>query len=238
MSASLFLKSLDKYKIPYLQNEIMSRHTSFCIGGNAEIFVIPENTEQLRLAVLCAKNENVPYFILGNGSNILVSDKGIRGAVICLSKLSEVRICGENTLYAGAGAKLLAVCAAARDASLSGLEFAYGIPGSVGGAVCMNAGAYGGEMKDVILKVEYLSKDGEIITAEKDGLDFGYRKSVFQTNGGIVSGAYFSLYPGDKSAIGEKMKQTMQKRVDKQPLDLPSAGSVFKRPEGNFAGAL
>ena len=180
----------------------------------------------------------MPCYLLGNGSNILFGDKGYAGAVISLAGMKgEVRREGD-TLTAPAGMPLNALCMAALHAGLTGLEFAYGIPGSIGGAVYMNAGAYGGEMKDVLLSVRYLTAEGQIEEAPAAALDLGYRHSIFESNGGCILSAAVGLAPGDPGAIAARMNDLMGRRRDKQPLDKPSAGSTFKRPVGAFAGAL
>ena len=232
-----FISKLQKENISFIKDEPMNKHTSFKIGGNAQVFVIPNDYDQLRQSLAFAKETKTPVFILGNGSNILVSDNGINGAVISTEKLSAI-ITEDRKITAFAGAKLSALCIAAKDNSLTGLEFAYGIPGTVGGAVYMNAGAYGGEMKDVIQSVTYLSGNGELITANADELDLSYRHSRFCDKDDVIISAEFSLERGDKTQIDALMKDILQRRVDKQPLNYPSAGSTFKRPEGYFAGAL
>lgn len=221
-----------------LINEPMSRHTTFRIGGNADYFLTPENEEQLKKLLIYIKTEKIPYFILGNGSNLLVGDKGIRGAVICLyKKMDKVEAEGEF-LTAQCGALLSKTASVAMKAQLTGFEFASGIPGTVGGAVYMNAGAYGFELKDIIDKVRYIDSDGEI--KELSGTDerFGYRKSPFTDSECVVIGCRFKLKKGSLEDIKEMTRDFTTRRVTKQPLDKPSAGSVFKRPEGYFAGAL
>ena len=180
----------------------------------------------------------MPYMILGNGSNLLVSDKGVEGAMIALDgDFKEISVESE-TVTAGAGAKLSRLCTVAMEHSLSGLEFAYGIPGTVGGAMYMNAGAYGGEMKDVALSVTAMSPDGSVREVPAAEMALGYRTSVFKTNGDIILFAKYNLHTGVKSAIKAQMEDIMGRRKSKQPLEYPSAGSVFKRPEGAFAGTL
>ena len=202
------------------------------------------------MIALC-KECDVKYYLLGNGSNILFEDAGYRGVVVDTTALKMGIGFLENVSHpgaepgavydaviAGAGLKLSALCKAALDSSLTGLEFAYGIPGTVGGAVYMNAGAYGGEMKDVLVSVTYLTREGEIVTEDAANLDLSYRHSIFEENGGCILSAKFHLKRGDSAAIKARMDELMQKRVDKQPLDKPSAGSTFKRPVGAFAAAL
>ena len=233
-----FKQKLTEAGIPFKENEPLSARCTFKIGGPADLFIMPETEKQLCAAVRLCKAEAVRYYLLGNGSNILFADEGYRGAVIDVSALrTGIEVTG-NKITAGAGVRLSALCKEALAHSLTGLEFAYGIPGTVGGAVYMNAGAYGGEMKDVLTSVRYLAADGEIKTAPAADLDLTYRHSAFEENGGCILSAEFELQPGDAAAIRAKMDELMAKRVDKQPLDKPSAGSTFKRPEGAFAAAL
>ncbi len=222
-----------------LREEPMSRHTSFRIGGPAELYLTPGSREQTAAAIAACRELEIPFFLMGNGSNLLVSDAGLRGAVIAFSHPMSriVRSRSENTLTAEAGATLSQLCRFAQKEGLSGLEFAWGIPGSVGGAVRMNAGAYGGEMKDVVTRVEALSPEGEPLSIPAEQACFGYRSSRFEA-GEIVCGATFALTPGDPKEIESVMAQTLQRRVEKQPLDYPSAGSAFRRPPGQFAAAL
>ena len=229
---------LEAAALPYREQEPLAGHTTFKIGGPAAVFVQPADEAQLCAAVALCRELAVPYYILGNGSNVLFGDKGWAGAVICLAGMKGgVRREG-NTLTAPAGLPLSALCTAAWEAGLAGLEFAYGIPGTVGGAVYMNAGAYGGEMKDVLLSVRYLTAEGQIEEAPAEGLDLGYRHSIFESNGGCILSAQVRLEAGDPAAIRARMDELMGRRHDKQPLDKPSAGSTFKRPVGAFAGAL
>lgn len=224
--------------VAFARQEPLAKHCTFKIGGPAALFVRPKTEAQLCLAVSLCKANGTPYYLLGNGSNVLFADEGYRGAVIDLTALQTGIAREENTLSAGAGVRLSALCAAALDASLTGLEFAYGIPGTVGGAVYMNAGAYGGEVKDILRSVRYLSAGGEIIEAPASQLELGYRHSIFEQNGGCILSAVFALEPGDAKAIRAQMDELMARRAAKQPLDKPSAGSTFKRPAGAFAGAL
>ena len=206
-----FKQKLQAAAIPFRENEPLAAHCTFKIGGPAQLFVMPENEQQLCSAVALCKEQAVRYYLLGNGSNILT---------------------------AGAGVRLAALCKAALKHGLSGLEFAYGIPGTVGGAVYMNAGAYGGEMKDVLTTVRYLAAEGEVREVPAAELDLRYRHSIFEENSGCILSAQFHLQPGNAADIRAKMDELMAKRVDKQPLDKPSAGSTFKRPAGAFAAAL
>ena len=225
---------------PLRVDEPMARHTTFQIGGPADRFLTVENAAQLQGLLSCLRQAGIPYLVLGKGSNLLVSDKGIRGAVLHLGgdfKKVEVLTDG-RTLRAGAGAPLASVCALARERSLTGLEFAWGIPGSVGGGAYMDAGAYGGEMRDVVSRVLHLGPDGAPGEARGEELCFGYRKSRYTGGEDIITAVEFTLQPGDPAAIAGKMEELMGRRKDKQPYDMPSAGSVFKRPEGHFAGTL
>ena len=230
---------LDAAGIPYKEQEPLAAHATFRIGGPAAVFVQPEGEGALCRAVALCRELAVPYYILGNGSNVLFGDGGFAGAVICLAGMPGEAVAEEgNILSAPAWLPLSALCAAALRAGLTGLEFAYGIPGTVGGAVYMNAGAYGGEMKDVLVSVRQLTAGGEVVETPAAALDLGYRRSVFETPGGCILSARVRLAPGDRTAIAAKMEELMGRRRDKQPLDKPSAGSTFKRPAGAFAGAL
>ncbi len=218
-------------------NESMKKHTTFRIGGNADYFLIPENTSELQSAIKICRANNIPYFILGNGSNILVSDKGIEGAVISTEKLNKIEVY-ENTVYAQAGAKLSKAASIAAENSLSGFETLSGIPGTVGGAVFMNAGAYGGEIKDVALEAYAIDENGNEKTFSNSECNFGYRSSIFSSGEYIITGAKFRLRTKNKDEIAAQMRDYAERRRDKQPLSFPSAGSTFKRPEGYFAGKL
>lgn len=221
------------------ENELMSEHTTFKIGGPADIFIEPKTEEEAEKAVSICRANNVPITVIGNGSNLLVSDDGIEGAVICFGReFSEITVEGTE-IYAQSGALLSHVCIAAGENDLEGLEFAFGIPGAVGGAVFMNAGAYDGEVKDVITSIRVLEADGSIIDIPAADAGFSYRMSRFQSEPErIILGAKFSLKKGNGEAIREKMREISQKRKSKQPLEYPSAGSAFKRPKGYFAAAL
>ncbi|MBR4670024.1 MAG: UDP-N-acetylmuramate dehydrogenase [Butyrivibrio sp.] len=221
-----------------IENEDMSRHTTFKTGGPASLFISPEDTEQLIKVIEVLKKISGDYFILGNGSNILVSDKGFDGAVISLKKFSGIELKGDDTIVAGAGALNSAIASFARDNSLTGFEFAAGIPGTIGGAMIMNAGAYDGEMKQVTKEVTVLSPAGEIMVLDNQTMEFGYRTSAIKGRGYIVLSVELKLEKGDQGAISEKMAELAARRRDKQPLEFPSAGSTFKRPEGFFAGKL
>lgn len=219
--------------------EPMSKHTSFKIGGNADVYIKVNNLSKLSTILKECQASDVDYMILGNGSNLLVSDEGIRGVVIRLDgDFRKITLLDDTTIFCGAGATLAYLCKFALNCGLSGLEFAWGIPGTVGGAVFMNAGAYDGEMKDVVHSVSHISPSGEIGRTEKENLNFGYRTSVYRSNNMIITGVTLKLKKGNPDEIRAKMDDYMSRRSTKQPLEYPSAGSVFKRPEGNFAGAL
>lgn len=233
-----FISSLQEKNIAYQLAEPMKVHTTFKIGGPADILLTVCSVDELRYVVALCAGEGVPYMLLGKGSNLLVSDEGIDGAVIATDgELKELSVDGD-TITCGAGVALSKLCTTALDSGLSGLEFAYGIPGTVGGAVYMNAGAYGGEMKDVVAEVTALTRQGEVITYGADELRFGYRTSVFKMNGDIILYTKYKLHRGPKEDIRARMDDFMNRRRTKQPLEYPSAGSVFKRPEGAFAGTL
>lgn len=228
----------DKLGISYTMQEPMSKHTTFKIGGNADMFVSVSNTEQLKAVVTSCKDNDIPLFILGRGSNLLISDEGMCGVVLTLDgEFKEISF-KENTITCGAGANLTKLCVFALSESLSGLEFAYGIPGSVGGAAYMNAGAYGGEMKDVVASVTHMTPNGDIVTLDASELQFSYRHSVYKNTDDIILFVTMNLQPADNAEIKAKMDDYINRRKSKQPLEYPSAGSVFKRPQGNFAGTL
>lgn len=221
------------------ENVPMSSKTSFKTGGNAELMLYPDSVDSLlKLLDVCKKN-NVKTYIIGNGSNILVSDNGLSGVVFRLSgNMSKIELIDEQTVFCQCGASMKSLCNFALENSLSGLEFAYGIPGTAGGAAYMNAGAYGGEMKDVLFKCEHIDSDGNIGSFEGNELNLGYRKSVYSDKDFIITGLYLKLKKGNRDDIKSLMNENLFKRKDKQPLEYPSAGSTFKRPEGYFAGKL
>lgn len=225
--------------ISYIENEPMALHTTFKIGGPARLAVFPKNENEISDVIKKCKEENVRYMVVGNGSNLLVADEGIDAVVILLGKeFGEVKLIDDTTIFAEAGAPLMKVCRFALENGLSGLEFAYGIPGSCGGGAFMNAGAYGGELGDVMFRCDHIDKDGNKGSLEGDDLKLAYRHSAYYENGCVITGAYFKMQKADKEEIKAKMNDYMSRRRDKQPLEYPSAGSTFKRPEGNFAGAL
>lgn len=219
-------------------SEPMNRHTTFRIGGPADYFLLPSTAEEVKKILEICKEKELPYFILGNGSNLLVSDEGYCGVIIQLYRnYGGITVEGTD-IRAGAGALLSQIASAAKNASLTGFEFAGGIPGTLGGAVVMNAGAYGGEMKDVLKEVTVMTEQGEIMTIPAEKLEMGYRTSLVKKAGYLVLEAVISLKVGDVEEIKAIMKDLTEKRVSKQPLEYPSAGSTFKRPEGYFAGKL
>ena len=221
-----------------LIDEPMSRHTTFRVGGPADFFVTPKAKEEVRDVIRICKEAGMPYYIIGNGSNLLVSDAGYRGVIVQIYKeMNEVKVEGD-LVKAQAGALLSGIAAKALGAELSGFEFASGIPGTIGGACMMNAGAYGGEMKDVLESVTVLTGEGKIIELGRNELELGYRTSVIAKKGYIVLGVALKLECGDGEKIKTYMDELKEKRVTKQPLEYPSAGSTFKRPEGYFAGKL
>ena len=219
-----------------LVNEPMASHTTFRIGGPADYFVLPETVEELAGILKLCKEENVPYFILGNGSNLLVGDKVFRGVVVQLYKNFDGMTIEGTTVTAKAGAMLVRVAKESGKAGLTGLEFASGIPGTIGGAMVMNAGAYGGEMKDVVTSVTILTKDGEIKKLSGEEMNFRYRGSVVENEGYIVLEAVMELKEGNLEEIQARMAELTLQRKTKQPIEFPSAGSTFKSPEGYFAG--
>lgn len=229
-------KYIDSSKVKY--NEPMSKYTTMKIGGNADVLVTPENIDDVINTIGFAKENNIPVTIVGNGSKLLVLDKGIRGIVIKFgSKFSNIQIT-DDTIVVDAGVTLPRLAILAKDNSLSGLEFASGIPGNVGGAVYMNAGAYGSEMANVIEEVTYLDEYLNIKTITNKKCNFGYRKSIFRENNYVILSTKLKLTKGNKEEIEALMKQNNESRRTKQPLEYPNAGSIFKRPEGYFVGKI
>ena len=217
----------------------MKNHTSFRIGGPCDLMVCPKSAAELKAVLCLLKDVGIVPCILGGGTNVLVSDEGIRGVVICMKdSLTELRLEDDLTIVCGSGVSMARLANFAADHGLTGLEFAQGIPGTVGGGMFMNAGAYGGELRNRAVRTHYINMDGSEGVLEGDAQGLGYRTSAFQKMNVIITEAVFTLEKGDPSQIRETMKDLAQKRRSKQPLDLPSAGSTFKRPEGHFAGAL
>ena len=225
-------------QVEILVAEPMKNHTTFRIGGPADALALPKTPEEVAEVVRFCHEHAQPYYVLGNGSNLLVSDEGYRGLVLQLYRnFNDIQVNGE-TITVQSGAMLAAVARTAYQTGLTGLEFASGIPGTIGGAVVMNAGAYGGEMKNVLKEVTVLTKEGEVLVIPAKALELGYRTSVIPKNGWIVLGAVLQLKKGDQAQMIARMEELKEQRITKQPLDLPSAGSTFKRPEGYFAGKL
>lgn len=222
-----------------LRNEPMKKHTTFRIGGPADVLVKPATITEIEQVLQCCEEQAVPYYVVGNGSNLLVGDEGIRGVVLQLGNdFSEVEVCEDDTIWVQAGCRLSKVANLAAAHALTGMEFAAGIPGTIGGAVMMNAGAYGGEMKDIIECVTLLTPDREVLILPQDQMEFGYRESIVSKENYIVLEAKLRLQKGKPEAIEAKMKEYSEARRSKQPLEYPSAGSTFKRPEGYYAGKL
>lgn len=221
-----------------LVNEPMSRHTTFCVGGPADLFLKP-GEEELPWVMELLKRRQIPVTVIGKGSNLLVGDKGVRGAVIEVGgRMAKIRHIGGECITAQAGAPLARVAQEACKKGLSGLEFAAGIPGGIGGAIVMNAGAYGGEMKDIVTHVKVLDGDGNVRELSNRQMEFAYRNSCVPKNGYLVLEASFRLQSMDEARIRREMEELREQRMAKQPLEYPSAGSTFKRPEGHFAGKL
>lgn len=230
------IHTLDKERV--LLKELMSKHTTFRVGGAADYFVMPKTATEVEAVISICRRSKTPYYVLGNGSNLLVGDKGYRGVIIQIGKEMSSIIIEETALRVQAGALLSRIAKEAADHSLTGMEFAAGIPGTLGGAVVMNAGAYGGEMKDILQEVTVLNGEGQVMVLSNEELELGYRTSVVARKGYIVLEAVIRLENGNKEEIRGYMDELRNKRVSKQPLEYPSAGSTFKRPEGYFAGKL
>jgi len=225
-------------KCTAIKNADLSSYTTFKIGGPAPLLVKPDSAKKAGIALHLINQANLPVLVLGNGSNVLVSDEGFNGVVISTTGLERCNIDENGIIDCDAGLRLFTLCRFALEHELSGLEFAYGIPGSVGGAVYMNAGAYGGEMKDILLECRHINSCATEGLYTKNKLDFGYRRSYYTGKNYLITGMQIKLEPGSKREIENKMTEIMNKRRDNQPLDLPSAGSVFKRPKNSYAGML
>lgn len=239
LSFAAFDRVLEALGCRYLADEPMALHTTMRVGGPASRFVTAENLNELKALLAAVREFDIPYLILGNGSNLLVADEGIDGAVISLSgDFKKIGLLPGSAVSAGAGAQLANVCAFARDNALSGLEFAYGIPGTLGGAVFMDAGAYGGEMRDVVYSVTHITAGGDIETLAGEALAFGYRESRYKSSREVILSAQLGLKAGEVREISSRMEELILRRRMKQPYDLPSAGSVFKRPKDGYAAAL
>ncbi|WP_336760032.1 UDP-N-acetylmuramate dehydrogenase [Paenibacillus sp. USHLN196] len=218
-------------------NEPLKEHTYIKIGGNADILVHPTTIDEIKKIVEIANIHQLPLTVIGKGSNVIIKDGGIRGVTISLSHFDQVNVTEDN-IIAQSGADIIDVSRLALDHSLTGLEFACGIPGSTGGALYMNAGAYGGQVADVVKRATVINKDGAVVEIARDEMKFGYRNSLFKMDHYIILEAEFELQKGNKEEIASKMKELTFLRESKQPLEFPSCGSVFKRPEGHFAGKL
>lgn len=239
MSLSEFYDEMINNGIEILENEPLKKHTTFKIGGKARYFAIPKSEQEIALILKYARTLEKRVIVIGNGSNMLVTDKDIDAVFIYIGdKMSEITLVDETTIKCQAGALLSKVCKFALENSLTGMEASYGIPGSVGGGLFMNAGAYGTEMKDYVVKAEYISPNGIAGECGIEDMSLSYRHSAFSENGCVITAVYIKLKMGDRDEIKAKMTDFMGRRKDKQPLEYPSAGSVFKRPEGYFAGAL
>ena len=234
------LHKLSEAKVEVRKNEMLSRYSTFKIGGVADVIAFPDSTEKLTAAIKAAKDMGMPYEVVGNGSNMLFPDNGYRGLIVVTKNIKDISFKEDGSVFCGCGAMLPALSAAACDRSLSGLEFACGIPGSVGGAVFMNAGAHGGEISGVLRSsVAYDTKNDTVVTINADEHLFSYRHSIYADNRALVClGAELALSPSDKEEISAKMRENTEKRRSSQPLSSPSAGSFFKRPEGYFAAKL
>ena len=218
--------------------EPMKNHTTFRVGGPADYFVAPHTEEEIRKIVALCEEKEIPWFVTGNGSNLVVSDEGYHGVILSVYKNFQGIEVEGNRIRAKAGSMLVSISQAAREAGLSGMEFASGIPGTLGGGVRMNAGAYGGEMKDVLLNSEYVSTDGTSGELDNEAMELSYRHSAYENSNLVITAASVRLAPADRNEIKSTMNDILARRKEKQPLEYPSAGSTFKRPEGNFAGAL
>lgn len=228
-----------KNKILFSENEYMKNHTTFKIGGKADIIIQPSGIEELSDIIKLIKDYDINTYVIGNGSNVLISDNGLRGCVLLIgNKMADIKLIDNNTIYAQAGAPLSQICNFALEHSLTGLEFAYGIPGTVGGAIRMNAGAYGGEIKDVLISAKHITKNAVVEELKIQDLDMSYRHSIYCDNDNIIISGIFKLKSGEKNAIKSKMNELLNMRKSKQPLEFPNAGSTFKRPIGAFAGEL
>ena len=230
-------KFLADNAINYLENESLKNHTTFKVGGKADVLAMPDEEKQLSELIKYLKNENIKYYILGKGSNVIFNDEGFKGVIVKTCGIAKIEI-NENIIKASLGVPLASLCKTALDKGLSGIEFCYGIPGNVGGAVYMNAGAYGGEISDSIIEIGYLDEQLTKQTISSKNAKFDYRHSIFQEKGWIITDVTFNLKVEDKIKMKDFMEEILRKRTDKQPLDKPSAGSSFKRPQGYFAAAL
>ncbi|MDD6187231.1 MAG: UDP-N-acetylmuramate dehydrogenase [Oscillospiraceae bacterium] len=228
---------LCKYSFSFVENESLKKHTTMKVGGNADFIVYPKNAEEVSMLISFLNKENIRYYILGNGSNVMFSDEGFKGVIIKSEKLNDIKKDG-NKIYFGAGVSMTKAAKTAVENSLSGIEYCYGIPGNIGGGLYMNAGAYGGEISSSLVSVDCVDENGEIKTISAKDCDYGYRHSVFMSRRLFILGGLFQFEYGNKAELKRFCEEIMQKRISKQPLDMPSAGSSFKRPSGYFAAAL
>lgn len=232
-----FINYLNSIDCRFIEKALISEYITFRVGGPCAVMCFPDSESKIESVIKHLKDNDIKYFVIGRGSNLLSADNGFEGVIVNTVDFEGIELIDESTIKCKSGTSLMKVCRFAYENSLSGLEFAFGIPGTVGGAVYMNAGAYGGEIKDVLVSSDYISNSG-IVSAEADDLDLSYRHSFFSDKDYIITSAVFRLIKGDKSEIKAKMDDLIGRRKDKQPIEYPSAGSTFKRPEGYFAGAL
>lgn len=225
-------------QIQFLQNESLKKHITFKVGGEAKFVAMPKTKHQAANLFKFLKENNIKYYIIGRGSNVIFRDEGFDGVIIKTSNMQNIEFIGEDKVYADSGVVLNVLCKTLQEKSLAGLEFCYGIPGNVGGGLFMNCGAYGGEISSAVCEVEYIDESGNFQKIDVKDCQFSYRHSIFQNNNWFITGCTFKLTKGDKNQILSFMEDIMQRRIDKQPLDKPSAGSSFKRPVGYFAAAL
>ncbi|MBP1552518.1 MAG: UDP-N-acetylmuramate dehydrogenase [Oscillospiraceae bacterium] len=225
-------------QIQFLQNESLKKHITFKVGGEAKFVAMPQTKHQAANLIKFLKENNIKYYIIGRGSNVIFRDEGFDGVIIKTSNMQNIEFIGEDKVYADSGVVLNVLCKTLQEKSLAGLEFCYGIPGNVGGGLFMNCGAYGGEISSAVCEVEYIDENGNFQKIDVKDCQFSYRHSIFQDNNWFITGCTFKLTKGDKTQILSFMEDIMQRRIDKQPLDKPSAGSSFKRPVGYFAAAL
>lgn len=229
---------LEDNKIKYLENESLKKHTTFKVGGDAKFIAMPESADEVVKLLRFLKKEDIKYYILGRGSNVIFRDEGFDGVIIKTANMQNIEFIDDETVYAQSGAVLNVLCKTLQEKSLAGLEFCYGIPGNVGGGLYMNAGAYGGEISSAVVEVEYIDENCTLQKIKVQDCNFAYRHSVFQEKNWFITGCTFKLNKSDKDEILAFMEDIMQRRIAKQPLDKPSAGSSFKRPVGYFAAAL
>ena len=225
-------------QIQFLQNESLKKHITFKVGGEAKFVAMPQTKHQAANLFKFLKENNIKYYIIGRGSNVIFRDEEFDGVIIKTSNMQNIEFIGEDKVYADSGVVLNVLCKTLQEKSLAGLEFCYGIPGNVGGGLFMNCGAYGGEISSAVCEVEYIDENGNFQKIDAKDCQFSYRHSIFQDNNWFITGCTFKLTKGDKTQILSFMEDIMQRRIDKQPLDKPSAGSSFKRPVGYFAAAL